>query len=357
MRVAAVLALSLMAAPTGAADPATLLRDAQARVEAAASPDTALAALARSIEAHEASLATLRATLRALPEREAAALARVGAADGARLALLAALHRTVRAPLAMRVLHPAGTVAAARGAMLLGDLAADLTREQAALQAALADLAAVAAERRAAHETVAQALDGLAAAHADLAARLAARTRPAPREADRLLAKALGEAGSTLDDLAVLIDRLAADNAEFVAQRGRFDSARGTLPLPVLGSVTTDGTTLVITAEAHALVRAPWVSTVRHAGAVGLLGGVLVLEPAPGVLISLRGLGAMARQTAETVRVGEPLGHMGGALPATEEFLIAASSDAAVLPSRRLYIDVWRDGQAESAAAWFALEQ
>jgi septal ring factor EnvC (AmiA/AmiB activator) len=241
--------------------------------------------------------------------------------------------------------------------MLLGDVAATLTRQQATLQAAIDDLASLAAEKKVALDDLSRSLAELAAARAELTAQLSARTRPAPREADRLLAKALAEAGATLSDLALLLDRLSPDTAEIAVQRALFDEAVGTLPLPVLGDAVAEGNTVVIAAEAYALARAPWLSTVRHAGAVGLLGGVLVLEPAPGVLISLRGLGAIERQTAEIVGVGEPLGHMGGAVPATEEFLIAATDSAAVAPPRRLYIDMWRDGQAEQAAAWFGLEQ
>lgn len=357
MRGLGTLSFLLLAGSVLAADPAMMLRDARARLEASLSPDDRIVAMADAVAAHEASLLVLRATLRAMPARRQGALDSLGPTDGARLATLAALHRIERAPTAMRLLHPAGAVGAARGAMLVGDVAASLTRTQAALRSSLAALAAIESERRAAVDDVQESLAALDEARATMAEALSSRPRPEPREADRLLAAALAESTSTLDDLARLMDRLAPDTADAARQRAAFDAAVGSLPLPTVGEVLVEDGSLVISTLPYAVARAPWVSTVRHAGAVGVLGGVLVLEPAPGVLIGLRGLGGIDRQTADVVGAGEPLGHMGGRVPASEEFLIDALDSDRGGQARRLYIDVWRDGQAEQAAAWFEVER
>lgn len=352
--VALLAALALAPAPGAADDPAALLRLAEERLAAARSGPERLAALGAAAGAQEAALALLRAGLRAMPARAEALRAQLGPTDGARLAALAALHRAAHTGAAARLVHPGGPLGAARATMLLGAAAGALTERTAALDGAIAALEALEAERRAALVLLGEALAATEATRLAVAEALARRQAPALAEADRLLAKALAEPGATFGDLAVLLARLAPDDTEARAQRTAFDAARGRLPLPVSGEAEAKGATLAVRAPAWAMVRAPWLATVRHAGAVGPVGGVIVLETAPGTLVVLRGLGQTQRQAGEVVRAGEPLGSLGGPLPTSEEFLIDATHGAGTPPPETLYIDLWRDGVAEMAGRWFA---
>lgn len=358
----AVLALALLILPASGAspaesDPASLLREAERVLAGAGTAESRLAALGRAAAAQEAALEALRSALRGIPAREAALRTALGPADGARLAAIAGLDRAVRAPRAAWLVHPDGPVAAARGAMLLGAAGAALSRRTAALQAALDDLSALEIERRTAVDLLGRALTATQQTRSAIAQDMAARRRPEPAHGDVLLAAALAENGATLGGLAALVARLVPDAPEAQAERAAFEGAKGRLPLPVVGSVSDEGTSLTVSAPAYALVRAPWLSTVRHAGPVGVLGPVLVLEPAPGILIALHGLAEIARVTGEVVQAGEPLGSLGGPLPASEDFLIDATTSAEAAAEETLYIEIWMDGRVQAAADWFALDR
>lgn len=353
----AVVILGLAASSAAAAEgPAALLRAAQARL---AEGGDSLAALGAAISAQEAALAVLRAGLRTMPARQAAAAEALGPADGQRLAAVAALDRVLRAPEAARLVHPGGPLAAARAASLLAGAGAALTDEVTRLREAATALAQIEAEHRGATALLTEALSGMAAAKARLQRAMQERPRAAPDPSRQLLATALAEASATLGDLALLLDHLAPSTAEIERQRQDFAARRGRLPLPVADGVAvaaTDGG-IAVEAPAYATVVSPVLASLRHVGPVGLLGEVLVLEPAPGAMIVIRGLAEVYRSAGEVVQPGEPLGHLGGPPPRGEDFLIDATTLGGTLPRESFYIELWRDGGAELTAEWFALDQ
>lgn len=317
------------------------LRAAEAALAAAADPRGRLAALGEAAASQEAALLALRAELRALAPRRVAAVAARRAAQEDGFAAASALDRLARTPGPAWFVHPGGPVAAARAGMLLGDAAGDLARRaQVAGQAAEA-LAALEAEGRRAGAAAAEALGAMRATRAAIAEALEARGAPpadpdaGPRDAATLAAAA--------GALAALLAATAAP-----------EPLPGGLPPPVPGRLLrADDDGAAIAAPAWSVVRAPATATLRHAGEVGGLGLVAVLEPAPGVLIVLRGLSRIWRAPGETLLAGEPLGAMGGPPPTGEEFLFEATAGRGAVADETLYIEVRQGGMPANPAGLF----
>lgn len=366
MRVApALLAFLLLLAPARAEeDPGAAARAAAAALSAAAralqaAPDAPnrLAAYGAAVQAHEAGLAALRSGLRALAGRRAGLLLDLGAkrAEHARLiGLLLAIGRT---PLPARAVHPSGPLGAARAAILMADLAPGVEAELIGLQAALSELDALARAEAEAEAALRAGLLGIRAARTGLAEALARRSLP---EAGTEPAPASLAAGAaTLAALAERLSRLPADGPA-----PDFAAAAGRLPLPVAGRVLrrfgeADAQGLarpgiVIEAAPHALVTAPFRATLRYAGPFLDFGGLAILEPGPGWLVVLGGLGRIDRQVGEVIGEGEAIGVLGGLQPDAEEFLIEGTKGDRPTRSETLYVEIRRDGEALDPGQWFA---
>jgi septal ring factor EnvC (AmiA/AmiB activator) len=336
-----------LAAPTlsAAADPAALLAEAAARLDAAESEADRLAALAAATAAQEAAMQALRASLRAMPERRATIAASLEPLDAASFSVMGALDRVVRAPRGVLLAHPAGPLAAVRAASVAGGMQAALARRAGALQEALAALAGLEVRRREALDLLAGALEDFAAARAEIVTLGAAGVAPA-----------FTAAVDSLPALLAALDAVPRDPMAETAQSAALAAARGRLPLPVRGDARPEGFGLVIEAAPWILVRSPVRATVRFAGPLPPLGGVVVLEPAPDAAIVLQGLGQTAAAPGAVVEAGQPVGHLGGPVPSADEFVMAAGGDDTAPSPQSLYMELWRSGRREDAAGWFALD-
>jgi septal ring factor EnvC (AmiA/AmiB activator) len=94
---------------------------------------------------------------------------------------------------------------------------------------------------------------------------------------------------------------------------------------------------------------------VRYAGPLIDYGQVVVLEPENDTLMVLAGMAVIDRFVGETVLAGERLGDLGGPIPASEEFLLEASTDRDEISEETLYIELRRNGQVVDPADWFDL--
>lgn len=363
-RALALLALLLLSPVRAEDDPGTAARAAAAALSAAAraleaAPDAPnrLAAYGAAVQAHEAGLAALRSGLRALAERRTGLLVEIGAkrAEHARvLGLLLAIGRT---PLPARAVHPAGPLGAARAAVLMADLAPGIEAELIGLQAALSELEALARAEAEAEAALRAGLLGIRAARSGLAEALARRSLPDPGAEPS--PAALAEGAATLAALAGRLARLPVDAPapDFAAEAGR-------LPLPVAGRVLrrfgeADAQGLarpgiVIEAAPHALVTAPFRATLRYAGPFLDFGELAILEPGPGWLVVLGGLGRIDRQVGEVIAAGEAIGVLGGLQPDAEEFLIDETTGERPTRAETLYVEIRRDGEALDPGQWFA---
>lgn len=362
---ALLLALGLAAGPA-AADPLAEaeragreIRAAIERIRAAPDARNRLAAYGLAITACERALAAMRAGLRELAGRQAGLAAGLAAREATAGALVALLLRLERAPEPARLIHPGGPLAAARAAHLMSGMTPALDAELVTLQGLLVELGLVRRGFEDGRAALEEGLAALEAARAGLREALQRQTAAAPPPREDL--ERLGRTAASLADLA---RALAALPGAAEAPPGDFAAARGRLLPPVAGrrvlgfnaagpgGLARPG--LLLAAAPRALVVAPWRATLRYAGPFLDQGGIVVLEPAPGWLVVLAGLGRIDRVPGEVVEAGEPLGILGGPGPDSEEFLIAGPEAARPFAGEPLYIEIRKDGEAVDPAPWFA---
>ncbi len=278
--------------------------------------------------------------------------------------LLAVLQRLDSDEPPALALRPTDSLAAARGAMLLGAMlppvyarAADLARRLRSLRTTLAALEKKSAEARA--TTIA-----LGKARTELAALLDQRSAEASAAESRLteLHSVTTEVARETGDLKSLMDRIADLRAQSGGATGMTivtaESAaptpmrRGMLRHPVVGPmapggpdapgpVTAKGAEISgvwFTAAGGAQAVAPADSEVVFAGPYQKFGQVLILEIAGGYDLLLAGLGHIDVRIGDSVLAGEPV----GILPRGVE--------------AHLYMELRRGGQTVNPAPWLAAE-
>jgi len=353
-----------------AADAAARLRAAEALHAGAAGARDRIAALSQTIAAYEAGLEALREALRGSTLRAARAEAEFEA-EQARVmqltGLMLALDRETGAGL---VLHPEGALPSLRAGMVLADLRAALASEAAALSARLAELSDIRAEQAAALALLDGGLAAAQAARVDLSEAAAERRDlPAPYLADPAEVARLLPAADTLDAFAAGLAEIAP---AAVAATPDFAAAGASLPLPVGGTVLrrfgeadAAGVArpgLVVATAPGAPVAAPWAATVRYAGPLLDYANVIVLEPQPGYLIVLAGLGDLYAAEGSVVAPGTVLASMPGADPGAGVDGVAtgraayfgrAGAAGGAYRTETLYMEVRNAGVPVDPAPWF----
>ncbi|MDT8342942.1 MAG: peptidoglycan DD-metalloendopeptidase family protein [Thermohalobaculum sp.] len=369
---AASLALALVLAPPPAAAEGPDARIEAARAELTRAgraldqaPDgpTRLAALGRTAAAAEGALAAYRMMLRGLAAEEARLAARMAAEAEGTARLASALDSLARAPHSALLAYPGGPLEAIRAAALMAAIAPGLDARRLDLALRLDRLAELRAQQETARadvETLLAQLQGLRAT----AARAVLEhdgTAPSGRALDAPARDAIARAR----DLAALAAALRAGGAAPAAS-GDFATPPATpLPLPVAGRIAAGfgapdpwgrpGRGITLKAPVWAEVRAPVDATLRYAGPLTDYGQVAILEPQPGWLIVLAGLGRVGVAPGQTVAAGAPLGDLGGLLPSSEEFLLEAAGKDGEITGGTLYIEVRHDGTAVDPAPWFGI--
>ncbi|MGC9419536.1 MAG: murein hydrolase activator EnvC family protein [Rhodovulum sp.] len=370
---ALLLILALAGAPAARAqtDPAEAARTAAEALRAAGrSLDAAegardrVAALTETIRAYESGLAALREGMRRAAIREQS-IATVLEARRAEIAqLLGALSAMPQSPETL-MLHPAGPLGTARAGMMLGDVTPALQAEADALRARLEEVALMRALQESAADTLAEGLAGAQRARTELSQAMSER-RDLPRrfaaDPDRL--RALVESSDTLDGFAAGLVAVDTPTASQDARPEDFAARRGSLPLPVEGTVLRGfgaadaaGVTrpgLVLATRPLALVTTPVPATIRYRGPLLDYGNVIVLEPARGYLLVLAGMAEVYGAEGEVLPAGRPVGLMGGADPKTAAFLDDASDRGGDLKTETLYMELRRGGSPVDPDPWFA---
>ena len=337
----------------------SLLNAIDSLTEARRAPDQ-VAALTQAIQAHEAGLSALREGLREASLREAA-VNRVLDAQQARVSrMLGAMMAVERIEGPVMLVHPQGPLATARSGMMIADLAASMQAEADRIGALAREQADLRQVREQAVETLAAGLASLQDARADLSQAIADRRDLPPRVGgDEARMLSLLESVRTLEELS---SNLAENPSGASADLPVFASARGRLPLPVVGTVlrragepdaageTRPG--IVLATEPGALVVSPWFGTVRYRGPLLDYGNVVLLEPGEGWLIVIAGLDAVYPRAGDVVAQGDALGLMPGGEAAGDEFV---RPDVVAGRSETLYLELRQDGQAIDPADWFDL--
>lgn len=358
--LAAAPALAQDDAGAAARAAADRIETAAALLDAAEGRDDRIASLTETVRAFEDGLVALRLGLRHAAIRQAAIEADLAARSDEVAQLLAVLQTIGRAPAPVLSLHPSGPLGTARAGMILADVTPALQVQVDDLRGQLDELRELRAIQDSAAGQVQRALDLAQAARADLANAVAERTDlPQRFTEDPVAMAALIAAADTLETFAGgLGDTVAEDLAVIVPDALDY---KGTLPLPAPGTILrrageADAAGVVrpgwvVATRPRVLVTAPVAATLRYRGPLLDYGNVVILEPAPEVLIVIAGLAEVFGEVGQVLPAGAPLGLMGGTMPEAQAIL---GDDAGLTQSETLYLEV-REGQSPAdPATWFA---
>ncbi|MDT8858048.1 peptidase M23 [Paracoccaceae bacterium Fryx2] len=359
------LALAAQAQAQSVAEQATeAAADLQAAVAELGKAEAAkdrVAALTRTIGAYEQGLSALRESLRQASIREAALALQFEAKRDRVAQLIGVLSRMEADPGPLLLLHPSGPLGTVRSGMMLADVTPALQAEAQALRAELQEIRDLRALQAAAGQTLADGLSAAQAARTALSQAISDRTTlPKRFTEDPEVLRGLLQSADTLEAFA---GGLSLSETEAGGIRD-FSSAKGTLPLPVLGRVLRRAMEadssglrrpgLVLGTRPRALVTAPWPATIRYRGPLLDYGNVMVLEPGGGYLLILAGLETVYGEVGEVVGVGAPLGLMGGGEPGVAEFLISAQDGGGARDTETLYMELRQAATPVDPAEWFA---
>ena len=351
-------------------DPATtareatrMLEDATAALRDADGARDRVEALTETVQAYEHGLNALRAGIREAAVREQTILL-VFEAERARLAqLLGVLQRIEEAPTPATLLHPEGPLGTARLGMIVADVTPAVAREAVALREQLEELAVMRALQDGAIAELERAVQGVQEARTALSQAIADRV-DLPERFD-LDGAAMAQLAGSIDSLSSFAAMLGETTAETTADLPDFSSARGELPMPVLGAllrrfeesdaagISRPGVLYAV--EPRALLTAPWPASIRYAGALLDYGNVIILEPDADYLLILAGAGDLFVSAGELVPAGAPLGLMPGETGQNETDLIVSEAQGGGAGlTETLYMELRQGGSPVDPMEWFA---
>ena len=319
-------------------------------------------ALTQTVRAYEEGLLALREGIRQVALRERTILMAFDAERDRLSHLLGVLQSIEAAPAPVVLMHPEGPLGTARAGMILSEVTPAVASQARALRAQLEELAALRAVQDMALRDLSDALERAQDARTQLSQAIAER-RMLPENflSDDVAMTQLVDSVDSLDTLSAL---LAQSPPAASPELPDFITARGTLPLPVLGTqlrafgeadaagVARPG--LVYATRAGALVTAPWPASVRYAGPLLDYGNVIILEPEAGYLLVLAGLDTVYVNTGVVIPAASPLGLMpGGAESDTEELIVATLQGSGAALSETLYMELRENGVPVDPAEWF----
>jgi murein hydrolase activator len=172
--------------------------------------------------------------------------------------------------------------------------------------------------------------------------------------------RGLLESADTLDAFAIGL----GTDAEATGPTPDITAAKGTLPLPVLGTILrrpdeSDAAGvrrpgLLIATRPRALVTAPWPATIRYRGPLLDYGNVMILELGRGYLMILAGLETVYGEVGEVVPPGAALGLMGGPEAMAQEFLASTQEGGGAGGSETIYLELRQGADPVDPTDWFA---
>ncbi|MFC5738829.1 murein hydrolase activator EnvC family protein [Sinirhodobacter huangdaonensis] len=341
------------------------LRASIGALDAAQTKADRVAALTATITAYEQGLGALRDGLRRAAVREREIRQGFDAKRENIGRLLGVMSTMERSEGPLLLLHPAGPLGSARSGMVLGAVTPALQAEAEKMRSDLEEIKALRAVQGNAEKVLEGGLASVQAARTALSEAVSERTKLPKRyleEPEEL--RQLVESADTLEGFATGVADLDSDIG---APMEDFASAKGSLPMPVIGSVLrrfneADAAGirrpgLVVATAPASLVTAPWPATIRYRGPLLDYGNVMILEPAKGYLLVLAGLGTVYGETGDVLAAGAPVGLMGGTEPGAEEFgadfVQAAQKGGSAGRSETLYLELRKGKTPVDPAAWF----
>ena len=356
MRWAAVLfAFAGPVQAQGIADDALgQLARAEAQLRSADTSADQLAALTSAVAAYDASLSALREAARDVAEAEAEQSQMLAAQEARVTSLLAVLSAVDRTPLVIRRAHPEGMAATYRAGLLAAGMTRVLEAEAAALATQLNQQRDLMTQKAAVENALQDGRDGAVAAREALVAAMGDGGALPQRFVDDPVAATLLATGAV--SLGEFAEALASTHPDPDTTLQR----EGNLPLPVDGLILPDDGSgrpgVRIAVEPRALVTTPVTATVLFEGPLLDYGTVVVLEPAPDLMVVLAGLEEVFVQSGRILPAGAPVGLMPDAQTYDDGILTENSGLETGQRAQSLYLEV-REGQTPAQTdAWFALE-
>ncbi|MEP5631422.1 MAG: peptidase M23 [Tateyamaria sp.] len=375
MRRVAVLALCLLTGPLFAQEDAgalaraagQLLETASVQLDDADSARDRVRALTQTVQAYEAGLSAMRAGLRRASIREAQLRAQLEARDTEIAQLLAVLQTLTPGQAPTGFLHPDGPNGSARAGMLLAELTPALNQRAERLRRDLSDVSGLRTLQQQAAAQLTKGLSEVQTARADLNQAMANRTDlPQRFTSDPVRTAILISSSETLDAFASGLSSIAVDETVWTAPDIANDV--GNLPLPARGlilrrageadaaGITRPG--ILLATRPGALVTSPSAATLRYVGPLLDFGSVTILEPRPGTLIVLAGLGVSYGETGQIITAGTPLGLMSGLPEQSDATTLSTDGEGGgAEASETLYIEVRQDNVPLDPLTWFSTEQ
>lgn len=375
MRRVAVLALCLMAGPLSAQEDAgalaraagEMLETASVLLDEADSARDRVRALTQTVQAYEAGLSAMRSGLRTAAIREAQLRGQLEARDAEIAQLLAVLQTLTPGQAPTAFLHPEGPNGTARAGMLLAELTPALNQRAERLRTDLSDVEGLRLLQEQAAAQMQLGLSEVQSARAALNQAMANRTDlPQRFTSDPIRTAILIDSSETLDAFSSGLANIVVDDVGWTAPD--IDDQIGTLPMPVRGLILrrvgeADAAGIarpgvLIATRPGALVAAPTAATLRYVGPLLDFGTVTILEPRPGTLIVLAGMGVSYGQTGQIIAAGTPLGLMSG-LPeqGSADALSTRGEGGGADRSETLYIEIRQDNVPLDPLTWFSTDK
>lgn len=324
-------------------------------------------ALTQTVKAYEAGLAAMRLGLRRAAIRETQLRRQLQARDAEIAQLLAVLQTLTPGQGPTVFLHPDGPNGTARAGMLLAELTPALNQKAETLRRDLDDVETLRALQEDAAAQLQTGLNEVQAARFALNQAMAERTDLPKRFTEDPVRTAILIASSeTMDAFSSGLSNITADDS--VWEPPSIDDQIGTLPLPARGIVLRSANEpdaagivrpgILLATRPGALVTAPTAATVRYVGPLLDFGNVTILEPRPGTLFVLAGLGVTYGATGQIIAAETPLGLM-GALPTrgVENALSTVGDGGGADRSETLYIEVRQDNVPQDPLTWFSTDK
>ena len=321
-------------------------------------------ALSQTIHAYEKGLEVLREALRQAKIRETALTLDYGAKREQVARLVSALMQLDADPGPLQLLHPTGALGTVRSGLLLAEVTPSIQAEADKLRNDLAELRDLRDLQLGAGETLKAGLNAAQSARTALSKAISERTDlPKRFIEDQNTLLGLLESSDTLEAFASGLTMIPDDTGRI----RDFQSAKGTLPFPVLGKLLhhaneADATGarrpgISLATRPLALVTAPWPATIRFHGLLLNYGNVMILEPGGGYLLILAGMNTLYGELGEVVAAGAPLGLMGGQEAGVSEFLVSIEQGGGAQATETLYMELRQGASPVDPEDWFATVQ
>lgn len=352
-------------------DPAHLAKRAAQQLNAASlalrdaeQASDRVAALTQTIQAYEAGLVAMREGMRraAISEQALQLEFEAKSEDVSRLLGVLQSMQATSAPLLL--LHPSGPIGTARSGMILSEVTPAIQAQAQALRGQLEEVALLRNLQQSSAEVLVNGLQGAQQARTKLSQAISDRVDlPKRFTEDPVKTAILLDSSETLEGFASGLSNIAED-AELQISLPDFEAAKGTLPLPVNGTllrhfneadaagVRRPGVSLAT--RPQAIVTTPWPATIRYRGPLLEYGNVMILEPSSGYLLVLTGLDRVYGKIGEVLPAGAPVGLMGGDAPKNGDFLSLSGQQGGFERSQTLYIELRHGKDTVDPEQWFA---